>query len=96
MIRQSCGKQLAPDTSASWVPSSLAGGEPVLPVRPTHWAIHADLVWGGSGVTWLQGSPAPWPGLCLGTHGGCRAGDAQWLTKTFLSAEDSHRYCPPS
>lgn len=58
MIQQSCGKHPGPDTSASWVPSSLAGGEPVLPALPTHWAIHVDLVWRGSGVTWLQGSPA--------------------------------------
>lgn len=27
VIRQSCGKQPAPDTSASWVPPSLAGGD---------------------------------------------------------------------
>lgn len=69
-IRQSCGKELSPNTSASWMPSSLTRDEPVLPALPTHWAVHADLVWGRSGVTWLQGSPAPWPRLCLGTHGG--------------------------
>lgn len=62
VIRQSFGKQPSCNTSASGVPSSPDRGEPVLPALPMHWAMPADLVWGGSGVSWLQGSPAPWPG----------------------------------
>lgn len=39
VIRQSCGKQLAPVSLAAWVPSSLNRAQPVFPALPTHSAI---------------------------------------------------------
>lgn len=44
---------------------------------------HTDCVWGGSGMTWLQRSPALWLGLCLVTNGDCRAGDAPDSQRPF-------------
>lgn len=39
VIRQSCGKQLAPVSLAAWVPSSLNRAQPVFPELLTHSAI---------------------------------------------------------
>lgn len=45
----------------AWVPSSLGRAQPA--PSTSHTLGHpTDCVWGGSGMTWLQGSPA----LCLG------------------------------
>lgn len=50
---------------------------------------------------WLWGDlalekPSSMAQAMPGDIGGCRAGDALWLTKTLLFVEDSHHYCPPS